>query len=134
MRYKSKSISALHIAHRGLPGNMPVRQSPGLERANRERTSGQRRCLPHDLAYHMRVMHRIRWTTAYWFQAQNIGRLKTVARYGLSADYIGFSERELARPDVTALVKNKPHLPTLEIAPFHLRGRIWYPITKRKAA
>jgi hypothetical protein len=51
MRYKSKSISALHIAHRGLPGNMPVRQRPGLERANRERTSGQRRCLPHDLAY-----------------------------------------------------------------------------------
>jgi hypothetical protein len=66
---------------------------------------------------YMRVMHRIRWTTAYWFQAQNIGRLKTVAHYGLSADYIGFSERESARPDVTAPVKNKPHLPTLEITP-----------------
>jgi hypothetical protein len=79
-------------------------------------------------------MHRIRWTTAYWFNARNIGRLKTVARYGLSADYIGFSERELARPDVTALVKNKPHLPVWEIAPFDLRGRIWYPTTKRKAA
>jgi len=86
-------------------------------------------------AAYMRVMHRIRWTTAYWFQARNIGGLKTLARYGLSADFIGFSERELARPDVTALVKNKPHLPmSMETAPFHLRGRIWYPITKRKAA